>query len=470
MLTTKTILGAGWSVSSRLASRAIDFVTLLVLARTLSPTDFGLTAIAMTLIAIVDTVLEVPLAQALTRLRYLSKSHLDTAFTLGIMRACLLGLFVLGAAWPFSIIYADERLAPLVAVLAIGPMVRGIYSPAMVIFYRQLSFKQYFLADFTGKIAAASLAIAVLYLGGGYWAIAANSVASSVVPTMFSYVLAPYRPAFSLSKLPEFFKFIGWFTSAQIVAAINWQLDRVMLGRYVPKSDLGQYTIASDLAVLPTQSLIGPAMQPVMAAFSTINDNAERLRSAYLKASRYTMLLAMPICAGISLTADMIIDLALGSNWGDAAFYLRWIAFPVALTAYFQPLYSLALATNRPNVIFKLNSADFSARILLISLGFYFFSLEGVLVARGVATLFMFALTLAFVQNLTGISVISQLRNLSKVALACSAMVLSVIAMRYNLDQFEFHIIVELALTAVFGAGVYFGIMFALGFRVEGKF
>ena len=71
MLSTKTILGAGWAVSSRLGGRVIDFVTVLVLARTLTPADFGLTALAMTLIAVVDTVLEIPLLQALTRLKFI---------------------------------------------------------------------------------------------------------------------------------------------------------------------------------------------------------------------------------------------------------------------------------------------------------------------------------------------------------------------------------------------------------------
>jgi hypothetical protein len=108
MLSTKTILGAGWSVSARLGGRAIDFVTVLVLARTLTPADFGLTALAMTLIAIVDTVLEIPLLQALTRLKCVEKSHLDTAFTLGVLRGLLVSLVVLAAAWPFSIIFHDS--------------------------------------------------------------------------------------------------------------------------------------------------------------------------------------------------------------------------------------------------------------------------------------------------------------------------------------------------------------------------
>src|SRR5260370_7740928 len=106
----KTILGASWTVSSRLSGRLIDFVTVLVLARTLTPADFGLTALAMTLIAVADTVLEIPLMQALIRMKFVEKSHLDTAFTLGILRGLFLSFFVLASACPFSILFHDTLL------------------------------------------------------------------------------------------------------------------------------------------------------------------------------------------------------------------------------------------------------------------------------------------------------------------------------------------------------------------------
>jgi len=72
--------------------------------------------------------------------------------------------------------------------------------------------------------------------------------------------------------------------------------------------------MAGDLAVLPTQSFIGPAMQPVMAAFSRINEDPERLRNAYMKVSRFTMMLAVPVCIGMSLTSDLIVKVLLGAK------------------------------------------------------------------------------------------------------------------------------------------------------------
>src|SRR6266481_554148 len=151
MLTTKTLLGAGWTVSSRLAGRLIDFVTILVLARALTPADFGLTAIATTLIAIVDTILEVPLILALLGLARVTKSRLDTAFTLGALRGLLLSVVVLAAAWPFSRIYHDNRLFAMVVVLALGPAARSLSSPSMVNYARKMNFRRLFIAELLGK-------------------------------------------------------------------------------------------------------------------------------------------------------------------------------------------------------------------------------------------------------------------------------------------------------------------------------
>jgi O-antigen/teichoic acid export membrane protein len=453
MLSKKTILGAVWLVSSRLGGRVIDFVTVLVLARTLTPADFGLVALAMTLIAIVDTVLELPLLQALTRLKYVEKSHLDTAFTLGVLRGLLVSLAVLAAAWPFSIIFNDSRLTALVAALAIGPIARSVYSPGMVEFIRLMSFRQTFMAEAIGKILASASAIAV------------SSVMSSLAPTLISYLLAPYRPAFSLIKLSEFSTFVGWFSSSQVLAALNWQFDRILLGYFVTKSDLGKYTMAADLSVLPTQSLIGPAMQPVMAAFSRINDDPDRLRNAYLKASRFTMMLAVPTCIGMSLTSDLIIDVLLGSKWKEAAIYLQWLAIATVLSAYYQPLYSLALAINRPIIIFRLTFIDLCVRVVLVSYGVYFYSVIGAVAARGAVSVIMFLAALLTARKVAGINMAFEVANQWRVVVSSAVMAILVLFLRHQLDSSNLGGPIELGVTAAFGALVYVSGLVMLGVR-----
>lgn len=467
MLAMKTIKGAGWLVFSRLLGRLIDFFTLLILARILTPADFGMTALALTLIVIVDTVLEIPVTQALMRLKDLDKSHLDTGFTLGVLRSLLTTAVILAAVWPFSMLYNDNRLIPLVAVLAIGPIARGLYSPNMVHFMRGMNFQQAFIAELAGKLCAVTVAIATVIWGGGYWALAANTVVAPLATTIASYVLAPYRPSLSLSRFADFSSFTGWFVSAQVVSALNWQFDRVLLGRFVDRATLGQYTVARDLAVFPTQSLIGPAMPPVMAAFSKFDSSDHgRLQLAFLKTARFAMLISAPACIGISGTADLIVAVLLGPKWHDAAPLLQLLALTVLTIPYFQTLSSFSLAVDRPIVLFKLNTIDLGLRIPFITIGLYFFSVVGVIVARGLISAVMFAFYLLYARQLAGVSVFAQLKNIWKVALAAAVLAASVFLLRHVLAPLEFNVVIELTITAAVGAAVYVGTLFGCGVRL----
>ncbi len=467
MLSRKALIGAGWTVSSRLSGRAIDFVTILVLARVLTPEDFGLIALATTLISILDTILEAPLSQALTRLRVLERAHFDTAFTLGLLRGLAISVVVLVAAWPFAAVFHDPRLVGLVALLALGPVARSLYSPAMVVFVRELRLGRAFTADTCGKVVAAVSAITLSHLGVGYWAIAASSVISAVVPTVISYFLAPYRPRLTLAKFADFASFLGWFSCSQIVSAINYQIDRVMLGAFVSKADLGRYTMAGDLAVLPTQSFVGPAMQPLMAAFSSIIDDQARVRSAYLRASRFTMMLALPICVGMSLTADLLVSVLLGPQWSQTAVYLRWLALATALSAYVQPLYSLALALNKAKVMFKWNLIQLFVSSTLIAAGLYWFSLMGAVMARGAVSVIMFIVTLAVAKEVAGIRILNELGNLWRPTVACAVMAGVVLLLRTKVDLALSNAVLELGLVGAVGAATYAAALFICGFRFK---
>lgn len=465
MLSTKTIIGAGWLVSSRLTGRLIDFGTVIFLARALAPADFGLAALAASLIAIVDTALEIPLTQALTRLKSIDDAHLHTAFTLGVCRGALLSAILLAAAWPFALMYHDARLAPLVCVFAIGPVARSLYSPAMVNFVREISFKQAFGVEIAGKALAATAAITLAHTGGGYWAIVANSVLGLVATGILSHIIAPYRPKLSFARLGDFKGFVGWFSSAQLLAAASWQIDRGILGYFVSKSTLGKYTMASDLSLLPTQSVIGPAMQPVMAAFSRISDERERLAKAYLRAAGFTMMVAAPIGIGISLTADLIVRVMLGAKWVDSIGYLRWLALATMLSAVYQPLCALLLAMNRPATVFRLSVVEISTKAVLVAAGYYTYSLMGAVAGRVAVAALMAVMVLLTARRMVGTSLVSQLAGYWRVAVASTAMTALVLWLRHAIKGDHFPDAVELVVTAAVGAAVYGGALFALGVR-----
>lgn len=467
MLTVKTLRGASWSVAARMSSRIIDLATLLILARVLTPADFGLIAIALSLVSIIEMVLEVPLVQALMRLPKIEKSHLDTAFTLSLLRGGVTAFLMFTAAWPVAYIFQDARLTVLIMVLAVGVIVRGLPSPTMVHFFRDLDFRVSFIVEFLGKIIASIFAVIILYVGGGYWALVCNSVISAVVPTAISYIIAPYKPRLSMEKLRDFSAFTGWFTSSQIVTALSWQYDRVLLGYNVDKSVLGQYSLASDFSVIPSQSLIGPAMRPVMAAFASIAADRQRLHSAFLKAAKLTMFIALPTGIGIALTSEQIISVILGPQWISTAVYLKWLSLSVAITTYYQPVYALCLAIDKPNLLWSINIFELITKVPLITLALYIDGLQLMLYTRVFSAVLLFVISAIFAYRVLGISIALQLYNLWQVGISCVAMTFSVFILQKVLQRSDIGSIGTLTAMMVCGVLVYAGCMHALGFRLR---
>ncbi len=474
MLAFATLKGAGWLILSRFFARGIDFFNLLVLARLLAPADFGLTALAMALVMIIDTILEVPVTQALLRLGDVDKSHLDTGFTLAVMRSIGVATVTLACAWPYAWLNSEPALISVVCVLAIGPVVKGLYSPAMVHLARRIDFMPSFVVEMTAKLFALACALTIAFGGGGYWAIIANYVVAACVTTVLSYLIARYRPAFSFLRIKDFAGFMGWWTTGQVLSAVNWQYDRLMIGAYSgDKAMLGHYSVANELAVIPVQSLIGPAFQPMMAAFSQMRLDVRRLGTAFLKATRLAMMVSVPACLGISLTSDLVAELLLGVKWIDAAPYLTLLAIAVLPATYIQTIGAVSLAMNRPDLVFKINLIDMILRIPAVTIGYHYLSIEGVVYAKMITSAVMFAVYIAVMNRLLHVGTFNQLRNLWKIAFAGVAMALAVFVLRRYFHDSEMPTIVEMLLSASVGAIVYGGSLLALGTRLSlgrGKF
>src|SRR5271154_1815520 len=140
MLAHKTAAAGLLLVATRVLTRFGDLITLLVLAYELKPADFGLVALAASLIFITEAIFELPLVEVALLADVLERSHLDTAFTLSMLRGLGVMAILLLLAWPFAHFYHDPRLVPLIAVISLSPGTRGLQSPKLITYIKVLSF------------------------------------------------------------------------------------------------------------------------------------------------------------------------------------------------------------------------------------------------------------------------------------------------------------------------------------------
>ncbi len=464
----RTAIGGTWTVGARLVSRVVDLATMVVLAHLLQPKDFGLVAIAMTVIYIVEAALELPLSQALVRLKHVDEHHYDTAFTLGLLRGFALSTIVCLVSWPFAHFYADKRLLVLVCVLSLAPASRGLVSPRIADFSRNFDFTPDFIMELAGKLVAFTSAIAIAITTHSYWSIAVGTVLAPLISTGTSYFLAPYRPRLSLDKLSAFSGFLGWITAAQVVSSLNWQADRLILGKIASRSELGLFTAANDTANIPLLAFMSPIMRPLLSAFSVLREVPDRLRNSYQSSCRAIVTFGLPILIGESLMAEAFVRLFFGEKWIGSATLLRWLAISLIPTLFAAPLGPLVMSFGKTEIFLKHNLLELSIKLPLVVFGALKYGFMGIIMARGVSELSSVIYSMIIVRRLITLSIIQQIIAPWRSILSVGAMavILALIAPQLAHLTGPMQLGSATAATVLLGATTYIATLYSLWIAV----
>jgi O-antigen/teichoic acid export membrane protein len=453
-LTDRAIHAGLWTIGARLASRVVDFLTLLVLARFLGPADFGLVATAMTLIFIVEAVLELPLSSALVRLQDVTLRTYQTAFTLGLLRGLLVAGLMAALASPIAVFYGDERLVLLICALALAPATRGLISPRMIVFEKALDFRRKGILELIGKSIASAVAITIAVTSGSYWAVAAGTVMTPTVMMISSYVVAPMRPRLTLADWSLFSDLIGWNFISQTIGAVNWQIDRILLPRFIDVASFGRFAAANDLSALPYQAIAQPAAAPLMSAFVAARDNG-RIREAYLSSSASLILLLMPIFVFMAMLSGPVIRVLLGPQWDGASPILTGLAIASLLGLPSIPMSPLVMVLNRSRSLATRSMIELVVRVPLSLVGVTFFGIAGAVVARAGGSFAISASSMVLVRSVAGIGILDQLRVTIR---PIASMLPSMIVLALCKSYFDFD---ERLYLAFFASGFLFCLTYA---------
>ncbi|WP_413989173.1 oligosaccharide flippase family protein [Labrys okinawensis] len=411
-LSRQTATAGVWTIGARLVAKGVDFASLIVLARFLGPGDFGLVAMAMTLIFIIEAVFELPLWSALTRVPDPTPRMYGTAFTLSALRGLAIGVILASASWPMAHFYNEPRLIPLVIALAMAPILRGLMSARMVQFARQMDFRRQAFLDVTSKVIAGTAAVTLAVLTKSYWSIALGTILTPTVLMVGSYILAPMRPRLTLKDWPLFADMVSWNVLSQILLAVNWQIGRFILPRFVDTVSFGRYAMANDLAAIPTQVLVSPLGFPLNVAFVTSNERGD-LKNTYLKAMGAIAILMFPIYSFMGLVSRPLIDLFLGSKWEGAAFLLSGLALSSFIQAAAAPMPPLAISLNQSRLITFRSLTQCLVLVPLVIAGVWLFGVPGAIFAVCVEACLIMFMTMLTVRLLVAASIREQITALA---------------------------------------------------------
>jgi len=308
--------GAAWMVLVRIAIRSIGLVSMMILARLLVPEDFGLIALASTVVGILEVLGAFGFDVVILREFETSRTKYDTAWTLTVIRGSVVAFILFLGAGEAADFFKEPRIESILHWLAVASFLGGFQNIGVVDFRKYFNFSREFYFMVSTKLGGFVVTVTLAYLWRSYWALVAGMVATVCIRVTASYVMHPFRPRFGLREWRPIMNYSKWLMANSILRFFQDRSDTFFIARLAGTSSVGVYTIAYEISNLALTEMVGPIQRALLPGYARFGGDVVRMGRAYLDAFGLTVLLALPVAVGIGVTADLIVPLLLGDGWG----------------------------------------------------------------------------------------------------------------------------------------------------------
>ncbi len=325
--------GAILTVAMRWSDRLIGLISVMVLARMLVPADFGIVAMAGVVVGLIDVLLDLGVNIALIHNHEADHEDYDTAWTLRLCQAALAGVVIFLGAPLAAAYYHNPLVTDVLRVMAFSVLIGGLENIGIVTFQKNLEFGRDFQFFFSKRVAGFAITMIAALLMHSYWAMVIGALSGRIVGVLLSYKMHPHRPRFSFSRLRHIWSFSQWVLVRNIGSYLNSSSDKLLVGGRTSAAITGAYTVADEIAALPTTELLAPLGRVLFPAFVQKRHDPEDFARSVSTAIGVQALVAIPACVGLAMVANDAVYVLLGAKWADAVPIIRIMAFTNLLLA-----------------------------------------------------------------------------------------------------------------------------------------
>jgi O-antigen/teichoic acid export membrane protein len=397
-LTNKLIRSSALLILTRLIQRSLGLVSTLILARILTPDDFGLIAIVSVLIYLTDSISNAGSPQYIIRKTELLVDDLDTAWSVNIVMKIAMWVVIVSLAGVASDFYNKAELETAIYVSSLVLLIGVMKSPKIILYQRELNYKPIFKLSVIQKISSFFAVMIVIYVEPSYWALIIGDLVSICVLTIGSYLFAPYRPKFTLKKIKEQWAFSQWIFLKSGLGFVKAESDNLLVTKFYSVIDVSSYYLMRGLSILPITEIIKPALEPLVASFSKLRDNKVLLYAQFVQIVLILTALILPISVFTVFNSEQIVHVLLGQQWVEYHKTLAVFALAMVPIVMIQLLnqYCIAIGKVRSLFIFDLFSLVLTFFILFFSIGIeveYFALIRSSIIFILMAVLFVYVKT-----------------------------------------------------------------------------
>jgi O-antigen/teichoic acid export membrane protein len=347
----KIASGIAWMSLMRIGVKGLGLISSIVLARLLVPADFGLVAMAMSVILALELLREFSFDVALIQRQDADRSYYDTAWTLNVLLGLLLATLLVLAAFPAADYYNEPRLRSVMQVLAVGMLISGFENIGVVAFRKDLAFHKEFVLRVAQKACAIAVTLPLAFVLRSYWALVIGTVSSYALGVGISYYAHPFRPRFSLAARKHLFAFSKWLAANNALWFLRDRSQDFVLGRVGGPAALGLFTISYEISNLPTTELVAPINRAVFPGYAKMAHDLSILAQGFLNVIGLVVVVALPAGFGIAATSPVLVPVVLGDKWLEAVPIVSVLAIFGSLNALQTNCCAIHYAMGRPRTL-----------------------------------------------------------------------------------------------------------------------
>jgi len=337
----KTLSGLGWSFADNILSTGITFIVGLVLARILSPAEFGILGMIAVFIAISNSIIDSGFSTALIRKNDATNTDYNTVFYFNL----LIGITLFGVLYlcapAISRFFKEPVLIPITRVMGVALIFNSFSIIQRTILTKQVDFKTQTKISVIASLSSGVVGIGMAFRGLGVWSLVGQQLTRQLLNSIFLWTFSSWRPKrkFSGESFRELFGFGSKMLISGLIDTIYTNVYYLVIGKFYRAEQLGQYTRAEHFSALFSSNLTGIIQRVSFPVLSTIQHNSDILKQAYRRMIRTTMFVSFTCMLGLAAVAKPLVVVLIGTKWMTAGSYLQIIC----LAGMLYPLHAMNL-------------------------------------------------------------------------------------------------------------------------------
>lgn len=365
-LKQKTAIAFVWSALRSGIEQGVSFLIFLLIGRLLTPADFGVVALAAGVVEVLRLMSSVGIVEAIIRAPHLDEAAADTAFWTSVTVGLTLAGSLVLLAEPVASLFDQPMLKHIIPVMSLIVVASSLGTTHTGRLARNFGHKALAMRALAANLAGGAAALAVIFAGGGLWALVAQRLAAEIIQTVAVWIALPWIPRlrFSLAELKVMAGFNIRVAISNILDGISMRVQESLVGLHLPVGAVGALRIATRLTDMTQQLVFIPANQATMVAFSRLQGDTTALQKFYLEAVRLSGLAAFPCFLALAVLAPDLVPWLFGRQWAPSIPVLQALCLGVVPTTLLFFMAPMLVAVGKSGALACLSATNLALGVL----------------------------------------------------------------------------------------------------------